>query len=77
MKGTMRAMVLEGAGKLARKEVPIPEIGPDDILFKVSYASICGTDLPAYSKLHYLTRLPIIIGHEFTGYVVETGRNIK
>ena len=70
MEGTMKAMVLEGPGRLVYQQVPIPKIGPRDILFKISYAAVCGGDLPAYRDLHYLQHTPIIIGHEFTGYVV-------
>ncbi len=77
MQGMMKAMVLEDRQKLVYKEVPIPEIGPRDVLFKVSYAAVCGADLPIYNELHYLTKLPIIIGHEFTGYVVEVGSEVK
>lgn len=77
MEGFMKAMVLEGPGKLVYKEVPIPKIGPRDVLFKISYASVCGGDLPAYRDLHYLQHTPIIIGHEFTGYVVEVGDQVK
>lgn len=77
MEGMMKAMVLEGPGKLVYKDVPIPKIGPRDVLFKVSYASVCGGDLPAYRELHYLQHTPIIIGHEFTGYVVEVGSEVK
>lgn len=38
---------------------------------------MCGGDLPAYRDLHYLQHTPIIIGHEFTGYVVEVGDEVK
>ena len=77
MEGTMKAMVLEGPGRLVYQQVPIPKIGPRDILFKISYAAVCGGDLPAYRDLHYLQHTPIIIGHEFTGYVVEVGDQVK
>ncbi len=73
----MRAVYLEDREKLVLKEVPIPEIGPDDILFRVVCASICGTDIPSYKDLHYLQKLPIILGHEFTGIVEKVGENVK
>ena len=77
MDGAMRAMVLEDREKLVLRELPIPRIGPDDILFRVLYASICGTDLPSYRDLHYLQKMPVVLGHEFTGVVVETGSRVK
>ena len=52
MEGTMKAMVLKGPGRLVYQQVPIPKIGPRDILFKISYAAVCGGDLPAYRDLH-------------------------
>ena len=77
MEGTMRAMVLTGVKQLEYRELPIPKIGPRDILFKVIYASVCGSDLPMYNELHYIQHTPIIIGHEFTGVVVEVGEEVK
>ena len=42
MEGTMRAWFMTEPGKMEMREVPIPKIGPKDILFKVSYAArIC------------------------------------
>lgn len=58
MEGTMKAMVLKGPGRLVYQQVPIPKIGPRDILFKISYAAVCGGDLPAYRDLHYLQHPP-------------------
>ena len=77
MKGMMNAVVLEGKEKLVYKKLPIPEIGPEDLLVKISYASVCGSDLPIYKDLHYLSKLPIIPGHEFSGYAVEVGEKVK
>jgi L-iditol 2-dehydrogenase len=57
------------------REVPKPKIKDDEVLIKVKAAAICGSDLgiynytPAYSKM----RLPVVMGHEFAGEVVETG----
>lgn len=77
MKGTMKAWFVTGPGKMEMREVPIPEIGPKDILFKISYAAICGGDHYAYHDNRYLQKLPITIGHEFCGYVVEAGSEVK
>ncbi len=77
MEGTMRAWFITAPGKMEMREVPIPKIGPKDILFKVSYAAICGGDLPAFKKGSYLQHYPITTGHEFTGYVVEVGDEVK
>ena len=73
MEGTMRAMVVTEPGKMELRHVPIPKIGPKDILFKITYASVCGGDLPAFYEGRYIQHLPIKIGHEFKGYVLEAG----
>lgn len=77
MDGTMKAMVVTEPGKMELREVPIPKIGPKDILFKISYASVCGGDLPAFYEGRYVQHYPITIGHEFTGYVVEVGDEVE
>lgn len=62
------------------KEVPKPELGRDQVLVKVSRASICGSDLglyeytPAYAGF---AKLPIIPGHEFAGEVVEVSPDVS
>ena len=75
---TMLAAVFEGEGKLAVKQVPMPEITrPDEVLLKVEGAGICGTDL------HILEVPPghpanpgTILGHEYVGRVVEVGPEV-
>lgn len=60
-------------------EVPKPKIAPDEVLIEVKAAAICGSDLgiydytPAYSKM----RLPVIMGHEFSGRIAEAGKQVK
>ena len=60
-------------------DVPIPEVMADEVLIKVKAASICGSDLGiykytlAYSKM----TLPVIMGHEFSGEIVETGADVS
>ena len=62
------------------KEVPKPKLGRDQVLVKVSRASICGSDLglyeytPAYAGF---AKLPIIPGHEFAGEVVEVSPDVS
>ena len=63
---------------------PMPVCGPDDVLLKVGAAGICGTDVHllkkdefGYSMYDGHTKYPIITGHEFSGEVVECGKNVK
>lgn len=71
----MKAAVYREELRLVVEEVadPIPE--PDEIVMKVSYCAICGSDLHryAYAMMHPGT----IMGHEFSGVVVELGENVK
>ncbi|HNW84292.1 MAG: L-threonine 3-dehydrogenase [Candidatus Cryosericum sp.] len=81
MTGTMVALVKERPepGAVLR-EVPIPQIGDDEVLVKVDYASICGTDVHIYVWNEWAQnriKTPHIMGHEFAGHVVETGRSVR
>jgi threonine 3-dehydrogenase len=61
-------------------ELPVPRIGPVDILVKTRATSICGTDLHIYNWDEWSAnriRPPIIVGHELCGDVVEVGRNVS
>src|SRR2546428_14192361 len=58
------------------EEVPKPTIGPNDLLLRVHYASICGTDLHIVTWDAWAQRtikVPLVIGHEFEGTIVEIG----
>ncbi len=70
--------------KLEVTEKQMPEIGPDDVLLEVKAVGICGSDMHFYETdedgyILYpgLTKFPVIIGHEFSGKVVEVGKNVK
>ena len=74
----MNAAVLTEYRKIEWKEVPIPEIGDEEVLVKVGYAGICGSDQHIYSgEFAPRTSLPLIQGHEFSGQVVRVGRRVK
>ena len=71
------AMVLDAPEKFVRKEFPIPEIGPHDLLLKVEMVSICGSDRLLYRGTHRLSSFPKILGHEVVGFVEEIGESAK
>lgn len=71
----MHAAVLEGLKRVAIREVPVPEIGGDDILVKVDACGICGSDIRIISTGNRRVRYPQIIGHEIAGTVVKVGKN--
>jgi L-iditol 2-dehydrogenase len=70
----MHAAVYKGQSVVSVEEVPIPEIGPGEILVRVEACGICHTDL---KKIEYnLLAPPRIYGHETAGVVVRTGRQV-
>jgi threonine 3-dehydrogenase len=80
----MMAVVKTKAEKGAElKEVPLPKIGDDEVLVKVSATSICGTDVHIYKwddwsdKRIGAKALPQILGHEVAGVVVDKGKFVK
>ncbi len=76
MSTTMRACVLEGAGKVSVQDVPIPEVGDDDVLIRVSNCGICGSDVHSFKTGMYVSPGQIM-GHEFMGRVAKLGSNVK
>ena len=70
----------EPAPGLSLGDVPTPRIGADDVLVKVRRAGICGTDLHIHHWDQWSRnriRPPVVLGHEFMGEVVETGRRVE
>jgi hypothetical protein len=66
--------------RLEVQEVPAPEIGPDQVLLEIKACGVCGSDMHFYETdadqyILYpgLTKFPSILGHEFSGRVVEVG----
>jgi len=78
--GTMRAIVkAQAAPGLEMHEVPIPQIGEHDVLVKVRACSICGTDVHIArwdNAARQWLKPPLVIGHEFCGYVVRCGSEV-
>jgi threonine 3-dehydrogenase len=77
---TMQAVVkAQAAPGVEIREVPVPRPGPDEVLVKVSAASVCGTDLHIYNwDLWAQGRIhpPLIPGHEFAGAVAAIGTGV-
>jgi len=60
------------------RDVPVPEIGDDDVLLRVGAVSVCGSDVhQCYNTHSWPVNLPVILGHEFAGTVAKTGRAVK
>jgi threonine 3-dehydrogenase len=62
------------------EEIPVPQFGHNDALIRVRKAAICGTDIHIYNWDEWAQRtipVPMAIGHEFTGEVVEVGSEVR
>ena len=64
-----------GVGHVELSEVPIPEIGPDEVLMKVYAAGVCGSDLLIEQDRHFY-KAPVTLGHEFSGVAYKVGENV-
>lgn len=71
---TMRAVVYRGINDMRVETVPVPRIGPGELLVKVATCGICGTDL---KKIHTGSHsAPRIFGHEMAGTIVAVGKGV-
>jgi alcohol dehydrogenase/L-iditol 2-dehydrogenase len=59
------------------REIPVPEIGGDDVLLRVQAVGVCGSDLHQYHGTHsWPVNYPVVLGHEFTGVIASAGRRV-
>jgi 2-desacetyl-2-hydroxyethyl bacteriochlorophyllide A dehydrogenase len=72
----MKAAVLYEPGNLVMEDWDIPVIADNEVLIKVENCGVCGTDMSLY-KGDYLGVMPLILGHEFSGAIVEVGKNVQ
>jgi len=72
----MKALYFLSPGQLELKEVEKPQAGPGEIIIKVAYAGVCGTDVRIYRGTKVIPA-PRIIGHEFSGTIAEVGEEVE
>lgn len=76
----MKTAVMLGIGKMGFEEREIPVPKDNEVLVKLEYVGICGSDLHYYETGaigDYVVEPPFVLGHEPGGTVVEVGRNVK
>ena len=56
------------------EEMPVPQIGPDEVLMRVEACGICGSDVMEWYRLD---RAPLVLGHEIGGQIVAVGNRVK
>lgn len=75
----MRALVYNSPKNISVQDVPVPEIGATDVLIKIKYCGVCGTDIHIYNGEGgaFAVTPPLIMGHEFSGLVEKVGAKVK
>jgi L-iditol 2-dehydrogenase len=60
------------------RDVPVPEIGEEDVLFSVQAVGVCGSDLHQYMGTQsWPVNFPVVLGHEFAGVVAKSGSRVR
>ena len=72
----MQAAVFNGPRSLDVTDYKLPSLSQDDILIKVNACGVCGTDFHIFEGNAPAT-VPVIIGHEYAGEIVDIGKNVK
>ena len=70
----MRAAVYKGEQVLQVEELPDPTPGPNQVVMRVKYSAICGTDVHAF--MYDLAHPGSVMGHEYTGAIVDVGPGV-
>lgn len=74
----MHAMVLHAPNQsLQNEELPLPRVGPEQVLIKVKACGVCRTDLHVVDGELTEAKLPIVPGHEIVGTVVDKGAQVE
>lgn len=78
---SMKALVKkERAEGIWLEEVPVPEVGPNDLLIRIAKTAICGTDVHIYNWDDWAQQtipVPMTVGHEFAGVVAAVGSHVR
>ncbi|MCK4235641.1 MAG: alcohol dehydrogenase catalytic domain-containing protein, partial [Candidatus Krumholzibacteria bacterium] len=70
----MRAAVYYNNKDIRMEEMPVPEIGPKELLVRVESSGICGSDVMEWYRLK---KAPLVLGHEIAGTIVKRGKEIE
>ena len=72
----MKAVRYHGDGELRVEQIPDPTPGPDDVLLAPLAVGVCGTDNHIIAG-HFVSRPPVVLGHEVAAEVIALGRDVR
>jgi len=67
----MKSIEYKGSRSVEVGEKAVPEVGVGEVLIKVAYAGVCGSDMIIYQGVHPRAKAPLVMGHEFSGAIVK------
>jgi len=67
----MKAAIVSKYNKIGIKEIPKPKIQNEEVLIKVKFASICGSDIHLFKGELSTAKIPVVLGHEICGEIAE------
>ena len=70
----MRAAVYYNNNDIRLEEMPVPKIGPDEILIRIKACGICGSDVIEWYRRK---KAPLVLGHEIAGVIEEAGKKVS
>ena len=73
----MQVLRYYGIHDVRTEEIDTPDCKEDEVLVKIAYAGICGSDLHIYNQGMFIQNIPETMGHEFDGIIVKTGSRIE
>ena len=73
----MRAYITRGPGKIELVDLSTPTPGPEEVLVRIAYCSVCGSDITAYEGEVYRVPEGTILGHEVSGIVAGAGERVR
>jgi threonine dehydrogenase-like Zn-dependent dehydrogenase len=73
----MKALVLDKYNELNYRDFPEPKIQADEVLIEVKACGICGSDVHGMDGSTGRRKPPLIMGHEASGVIIETGADVK
>src|SRR2546427_203460 len=73
----MKQAVMTAPGRIELRDVPAPEVAPEQVLVRMKRIGVCGSDIHVFHGKHPLTPYPVVQGHEVSGVVERTGSAVR